>query len=36
VHQDFEIDSNEVIVIERLYKKIRKGLSRKFIKRETF
>jgi hypothetical protein len=34
VHQDFEIDSNEVI--ERLYKKIRKGLSRKFIKRETF
>jgi hypothetical protein len=34
VHQDFEEDSN--YALKRLYKKIRKGLSQKFIKREVF
>lgn len=34
VHQDFEEDSNDAL--KRLYKKIRKGLSQKFIKREVF
>ena len=34
VHQDFEEDSNDAL--ERLYKKVKKGLSKKFIKREVF
>jgi len=32
VHQDFEEDSNDAL--ERLYKKIKKGLSKKFIRKE--
>ncbi len=34
VHQDFEEDSNDAL--ERLYKKIKKGLSQKFIRKEMF
>lgn len=34
VHQDFEEDSNNAL--KRLYRKIEKGLSKKFIKREVF
>ena len=34
VHQDFEKDSNDAL--ERLHKKIRKGLSKKFIRKEMF
>jgi hypothetical protein len=33
-HQDFEEDSNDAL--ERLHKKIRKGLSKKFIRKEMF
>jgi len=33
-HQDFEEDSNDAL--ERLYKKIKKGLSQKFIRKEMF
>jgi hypothetical protein len=33
VHQDFEEDSNDAL--ERLYKKIKKGLSKKFIRKEV-
>jgi hypothetical protein len=34
VHQDFEEDSNDAL--RRLYKKIEKGLSQKYIKKEVF